>query len=1579
MVSVMHAISTNRIIIFSATLLLLILPVIGRIFTQNIQGNDFILYSYSYKSSANEPHIYPGSKYVELSIDVININNIRLYVYGACITLPQGFTISRGYTSCSAARNTNGSTTYIVDPGGVVSFRYYVDVSKDVVPSDYSLSISIKYSDGVNAYEQTIDRIIITISSYPSPSIEVINWYWSPDAYPGSESVYLYIVLRNSGNVDIVEGYGSVELLAQVFRPSRRTITLNNLNRDMSTSIAVGPLSIYSYADQGPYIARLNLNATMRTPDGVFYTSTIMIEFQVTLSPSPYMYITVVDYGFTDTKVFQGSTRTRFYATILNQDFATIRSIVAYFMLTSCGTFVNNSRQSIYILETPLNYGATATLYSDYINIDYRCRYIELSLSLNIFGDINGAEFWTTQRYTFSIPLEIPTINITVVETYWSGSYAYPGTKDANLVIVLENHDVVNVRNAIVKLDLDPKIFYPSTLVLSNIDIASGSRSTLIFRSVSVSTRASPGPYVAYVRLSGIATTSTGSFFRINVTLRTLVEIKKPESENITEIVRYSWSTGKAYVSMVNTGIHVDIRVCSPFYIVENPIVVLHLPPGFVSRDGSRKVTVSLTGRYGYGQVIPIQFQGIDITVTEAGLYPIILELNTLAIDSSDSEFWLNKTMTFMMYVHKSSLNITIIDSGWISNIVTGSTYGASVYVSLQSYSIDTITSITASLGVNPRIAIALGKNGVVSYTSRIINYGDIVTLTFDGIDIVCRDCVDVDIYINISVVKSIGSSYYTARDSYRFKLRLVKELSSFKVVSLNTYYSGNPTPILPSARNIYISIDIANVRPYDISWIKPEIIHITNNMIRINSIEGSCLSGVARGGVCNLVLNVDVDERIQPGKHTIILNLTYALYIRNTVAVSSEIIDIPLAVADYSYYRPYIKPSTWYWGIQTPIRALPGQRNAPLTIVFINNGRYRVDDVEVQVTPLTNFATAITNRSLCAATLLPTAYCSVTFYIDLAESANESIPFDVVIQYVFSEYGTHIVDRDLYTIYMNVDTFAGGRGLNLVDHYWINNWPVYPATENTTYVVRLYNSWPYRVSGISAKLLLPKGFSSRGLPYAYSYVSGPIQSFQQVDLSFTISIDEEIKPGRYWAKLAVEYIVESGLPYMRVEDVFDIYLQVNDISSSVSLLSIQWLDSVPEPRTYGAILGIGIRNNYVPIMRGPVLEVYTPSNILCSDTNTSYTSIVATRVSPDMIQSMTLASTLRLQYGSLQEYISRIIKEYSNVEQYSYGDILHFYLKLNLLVDAPGTYTARAYINFIDQWNNVRKIPIDIPIHVIGSIRVVDVTVFQPIKIENGTATMTIGLKNIGSAPIYNVYVYLIPQTPLLIPSGGLRYIDTLRPNVTKYVSFQLVYNPMALFSGTAVQAIRYTTAVFMLTILYRDVSGYIRYVNMSVASLIEPFIDLKVANLKASGVGNVLTVSGTIVNYGLATARNVEVAVLEEDGMLGASFLGDLDPASQYAFRVEASADRPISSLVLKISYRDEYGVSRYVELPIAISYEQRSVSPTIRVNRDHMPLLTHSVTIALVVVFLVFMVLILYRYVRKHMHKLSEKIEV
>ncbi|MEM4503213.1 MAG: hypothetical protein QXV42_07205, partial [Ignisphaera sp.] len=111
----MYSISINRIIVFLATLLLLILPIIGRMFAQNIQGNDFILYSYSYKSSANEPYIYPGSKYVELSIDVINTNNKRLYVYGACITLPQGFTISRGYTSCSAARNPNGSTIYIVD------------------------------------------------------------------------------------------------------------------------------------------------------------------------------------------------------------------------------------------------------------------------------------------------------------------------------------------------------------------------------------------------------------------------------------------------------------------------------------------------------------------------------------------------------------------------------------------------------------------------------------------------------------------------------------------------------------------------------------------------------------------------------------------------------------------------------------------------------------------------------------------------------------------------------------------------------------------------------------------------------------------------------------------------------------------------------------------------------------------------------------------------------------------------------------------------------------------------------------------------------------------------------------------------------------------------------------------------------------------------------------------------------------------------------------------------------------------------------------------------------------------------
>lgn len=1575
MVIILKNMKTSAILL---VILIMFMLITEEIYTQIISGNHFSLYAYSYKSSSDDQHIYPGSRNVELSIYVALNSSSRVRIYGACIILPQGFVISRGFSLCSDANQLNGSTTYLVEPGAIVFFRYHVDVDRSVQPGNYELILVVRYSDGEYLYEQKIEKIIVTVSNYPQPSIEIVNWYWNPEAYPGSENVYLYLILKNSGNSDILQGYGAIELPSHVFTPSKFIININNLYRNMSTSIAIGPLSIYAHANQKPYEVRLILNLTLRTSDGATYSGTQTLVFQVTPSTSPRIHIKIIDYGFVDIKVFQESIRTRFYVTILNQDFAVIRTAIAYFNILSCGFFANNSNQSIYIFQSPINYGSTATLYSDYIITSNTCSVVSINLDLLIFGEIDGAEFWTSQKYSFSLPISLPSLNIRVADVFWEEGYVYPGTKNNNLVIVLENLDVVDVRNIVAKLKLNSMVFYPAEISLSNIAIASGSRSVLVYRSISISKQTSPGFYVAKLELAGIAVTPSGSFFRFNSSYSTLIEVSKYRFESVIEVLDYEWSTGKAYISMINTGLRVNVRISTPFYSIENPVGELHLPPGFVSRNGSNTIISILSGAYSYGQILTFSFQGIDVSVSSPGFYPMIFKINALAVDNSGSEFWIDYETVLKLYVYEPSVNVVLIDSLWINKITTYTTYGASLYISLQSYSLDTITNIVAFLNICNTEVTTISRNcAIISTVSRIINYGDIITLAFEEIDIECENCSYLNLFLTLSVVKSIGSSYYTAKTSYTIRLNLTSTLNQFKVIALNTYYNNNPAPLLPSARNMYININIANIRPYDVTWIKPEILLYPSSLFKINNIDGSCLNGVTRGSVCDLIVNLDVDRNVKPGEYKMILNLTYALYVSNTMILSNEIIETTIVVADYDYYKPHIELSHWYWGIQTPVRVLPGQHNAPLTLVIVNNGRYRVDNVEVKITPLTKNIRTIANKTLCSSTLLPTAYCLATFYIDIDESIEKSTTFNVIIKYVFNEYGAHIVEEIIYTITIDVDMFAGGKGLRLVDSGWINNWPVYPGTENATYVVKLYNSWAYRISSISAMLLLPSGFKSRGNDYVYNYVSGPIQSFQQLELTFTLSISNNLAPGRYWAKLVVEYVVESGLPYMRIKDEFDVYLQVYDEKNTLTLVSVSWLGSVPEPKTYGAILVISIRNNYVPIIKGPVLEIYTPSNILHSDTNTTYAIISATSVSPETIQ-LFLAAMPRYSF-SLNEFLNQFARSYRSIDEYSYGDIFYFYLKLNLLIDTPGNYSAKAYLNFIDHWNNVKKIPVEIPIHILGTARTLEIMALQPLKIENGIANLTIKLVNLGSAPIYNVYIYIVPQTPLLIPSDGVKYIDLLKPDSSTYTSFRLIYNPVALFTGTGVQTIRYSTAVFMITILYRDVSGHSRYFNLSIASVVEPFIEMKIVNARAVAVDRTLTVSGTVINYGLTVARNVEVVVLGGDKVLGTTFLGDIDPATQYAFRIESSVDKQLTSLIIKVSYRDEYNIKHHTNISIPLIYEQKTTTPVALTNRGNEINLQYFVVAIAVALFLILMGILFYKYVKKYVRKLEEKIEV
>ncbi|MEM1643153.1 MAG: hypothetical protein QXS70_01985, partial [Desulfurococcaceae archaeon] len=150
-------------------------------------------------------------------------------------------------------------------------------------------------------------------------------------------------------------------------------------------------------------------------------------------------------------------------------------------------------------------------------------------------------------------------------------------------------------------------------------------------------------------------------------------------------------------------------------------------------------------------------------------------------------------------------------------------------------------------------------------------------------------------------------------------------------------------------------------------------------------------------------------------------------------------------------------------------------------------------------------------------------------------------------------------------------------------------------------------------------------------------------------------------------------------------------------------------------------------------------------------------------------------------------------------------------------------------------------------------------------------------------------------------------------------------------------------------------------------------PFIDLRVVSAKADLRGSVLVVSGVLANYGLATARSIEVAVIY-GGLRASTFMGDLDSASQTAFRVELSVNNTAGKeAIIEISYRDEY--YRLESTSFNITVVQVQVTTTTQPPQKW-PILEveHYLVIAIVAAFLTAFLLLLYRYLRKLSSRIS-----
>lgn len=1526
-------------------------------------STDFELISYNYKSSAGTSSVYPGSRNVELSINVRYISTENAIISTACLMLPEGFSASRGSSQCSSPYFPNGTAVYsYVVQNDVIVFRYRLDIEADVNPGDYDISIVIYYRKGGGVwtpYEEVVEGISIVVEPYPELSIDIVDWYWSPEAYPGSQGVYLYIVLKNSGDSAVLQADGIAKLPSKLFTPDSIRFRIPSLNKYSTTTVSLGPISVSpSTAPETPYTIELAINATMNTDDNVMYVSQTLKHFSISLMPAPPLNLEVLDYGLEGVRIVENTLQTRFYVTMINRDFKTIRSIIAYFtILSSEAIFINGTRSSVTTYQQVLDYGGTTTLYSSPLIIGTVDK-VSIELKLVIFGEDRGSEFWSENTYYFTVTVGKPYLNLVVVDSYWVDGEVYPGSSDARIAIVLENYDIVDIRDLVATLEL-PHGLYPNTIKLTDIDISKGSRSTLIFSGISIGSNVAPGAYTAKLDIDGIAVEGVNTFYRFQNSYTVILTIAPPCNQTILETVEYGWISKRAYVNSIGSRLYVYFVVSEPGFRIQNPVFTLHLPKQMIFQTLNRSLTIAMSGVFEYSQNIYVEVPNIDVVAADEGLYPVIIRVRALA--TSTQSFWYDRTYTLLLPIYSPKLNLTLIDSGWWNTLASATTSGANAYLTLQSLNIDTLNSLIIQLeldGINAKFVD--GRSRSIYTVTGPINYGSIFTAFFTDIEINGSQIDRITAKATlIGIIQSYGM-YYTASESYSLEFSILPELRAFIISSIHTQYGGNYAPLLPSARNIFIYIDLANTKPYPIAWIKPKA-YRAPDIVKINDISGSCLYGTVAAGTCSLILNVDIDSKAQMGGYSIALIVEYAVQSGNAISVYGDTLEIPIVIAPYEYYKSIVRPATWYWGIQTPTRALEKQRNTPLTVIIINNGPYPVNGVEVELEPIDRGINMVSKRAFCAPVLNVGGSCSATLYVDLLNISSNNIKFYVNIYYVFSIFGTNINDRVGHNISLYVDRGASGEGLEIIDWGWINGWPAYPNTNNATYYITAVNNWPYRISGIKLVLNLPEGFSSKEGNRVTSYVPGPIASLQQFTTTFSIDVGD-VKPGRYSAVLEVKYIVETGTPNIAITDSYSITISVNDPRDSVSLVTVQWIGATPELGTYGATLAIVIRNNYNPSIKGSVLELYLPEGFTYSATNKSYAKIPATDIG--IVEYPRIPSMSYQQM--IMNYISQSIQQGGLQQVFEYGNLMYFYVKVNVLVDKPGTYPAKAYLNFIDHWNCIRRIPLEINITVLGSTKIINVTAPIKVKVVNGTSLLSIGITNLGSAPLYNIYVYIVPYTSILLPENNIRYLDVLPPNEVIHISYKLIYNPVAITVGAAQTYMRYMSVPFGVTVVYRDISGFTQYLNTSLSVLLEPFIDLRLEDVKAYISGDTLKVSGVVVNYGIATARSVEARADINGRLVGGTLIGDIDPASQSVFRIEGRVEQASDHVTLSIVYRDEYYIENVLRYKISITIERPT--PTYTSQPTQTLQLNHIIVIVAVFLFLSAMAFVFYRYMKK-----------
>ncbi|MEM2816102.1 MAG: hypothetical protein QW056_00885 [Candidatus Bathyarchaeia archaeon] len=823
-------------------------------------------------------------------------------------------------------------------------------------------------------------------------------------------------------------------------------------------------------------------------------------------------------------------------------------------------------------------------------------------------------------------------------------------------------------------------------------------------------------------------------------------------------------------------------------------------------------------------------------------------------------------------------------------------------------------------------------------------------TLTFSGIHIPSNAVGNYAVTIYANATDGSGQWSQTTFDA-QVSVETPPPEEPIMLATVNTLYGGNTAPLFPYAKNIVLRVYLINKLTEAISSMSIDT--TLPSGIYARAISGTYISGMAPGGSCYVDITVD-SSYPSLGRRYGVLHITYIKTTSGASFIMEQDVSFPISVESVHSYIPDVSVVEAYWGTpENPVPVYSTSRYAPLTIRLANDGRYNARGVIVNAS--SKHLKPIKDSEACATVLAPGDSCTAVLYFDINTNALK-ILVTIEVHYKFTEFGTFWETDRKFNVTLPIERYPAEESiLSLVSTGWQNDINVFPRTQNATYQVTLANRAPYPISGINLRLRLPEGLNSRGTSEATAYIEGPIRSLETSTATFTISVDD-IPPGKYAANLTVDCILASGGPGVKLTEKFNLTISISDDDAALEVVDSRWYEGTVGPETYGAHLVVLMRNVYVDGLRGAVLELELPRGICNSADNSS-----RIKAAPTSVQ---LPQALQPQ--NIMEALSAVLSapQVSPAQVFNRGDTLTFTLTLNVFNASLGQHEARGKLSYIDAWGGKREIQITIPITILGKAGYVEATIDRNIRVRSRMVNASLTIRNHGTSPIYDAYVVVSPYqgTPILIASPAVNYVDKVDPKGKVEIPITLAYNPLGFYGQMGgATTITYGPVPLMISIIYRDAAGYLRTFNNSVTVTVEPFIELSIRNLRAVGSNKSTTITGIILNQGSSTAYRAEAEIVMGETSQ-TSFIGDIDPGSEVAFRVDI--DRYNATAILNIKYYNVFNELETKQMPVKV-YPKEEAAPVVQPEQ---PQVERWIIVAGVLVFLCGAAFIIYRTVKK-----------